>query len=70
MSIKDSTENKKETILDPSIEELAQKLNIPKWVMAGAKHFYKWGAGKRMPEKEFIRKIEDWQKGPMYRGGK
>ena len=70
MSNKDNTGKKKETELDPTIEGLAQKHNVPKWVMAGAKHFYKWGTGKRMPENEFTRKTEDWKKGPMCRGGK
>jgi len=64
-----SKENsKKELKLEPTIEELAEKNNIPIWSLTGAKRRYGWGNNKRMSEKEFIQKIRSWENGPMHRG--
>ncbi|MCL4514149.1 MAG: hypothetical protein M1379_00920 [Firmicutes bacterium] len=51
--------------LDPTIEDLAEKNKIEAWVLAGVKVEYNWGAGKRLPEQEFLKKVDRWLKGPM-----
>lgn len=55
------------TALDPTIEELAQKLGVKGWALEGVKKAYGWGQGKRLPEAEFREKMETWLSGPMHR---
>jgi hypothetical protein len=51
--------------LDPTIEELAVTHLVPQWVMNGVKKFYGWGIGKRLPEKDFLEKVDAWKNGPL-----
>lgn len=52
-----------------TIEDLAQRLQVPGWVMAGVKVANGWGEGKMLTEAEFIKAKEAWLKRPM-EGGK
>lgn len=54
---------------DPTIEELAEKLDVKAWQLAGLKAAHGWGAGKRLPEAEFREKLSAWLSGPTARGG-
>lgn len=52
---------------DFTIEELAAKLHIPRWVSRGMMTAYNWGIGKRLTEKEFTTKKDAWLRSPMSR---
>lgn len=56
---------KEKASLDPTIEELQAKLDVPVWAMAGLKRAHGWGAGKRMSEREFQSKLDKWLRSPM-----
>ncbi|MCR4442962.1 MAG: hypothetical protein QHH10_12075 [Peptococcaceae bacterium] len=60
---------KQEKNLDPTIEELSQEHKTPGYILAGAKHFYKWGAGKRIPETEYLEKIDRFKGSPISERG-
>lgn len=60
---------KQEKNLDLTIEELSQKNKVPPYILAGAKHFYGWGTGKRIPEKEFLEKIDRFKSSPVTERG-
>ena len=61
--------DKKETVKaeEFTIEELAEKLKAPKWILKGMMAAYNWGTGKRITEKEFVSKRDSWLNGPMCR---
>lgn len=61
--------DKKETVKaeELTIEELAEKIKAPKWVLNSMMAAYNWGTGKRLTEKEFIFKRDSWLNGPMCR---
>lgn len=48
-----------------TIEELAQKNDIPNWILAGVKQRNKWGLGKKVTEKDFLAKVKEFKNGPM-----
>jgi hypothetical protein len=50
-----------------TIEELAERNRVPRWVMAGLKVAYGWGEGKQLTEKEFTEAVKTWLSGPMAR---
>jgi len=50
-----------------TIEELAEKNNVPRWAMAGLKVARGWGAGKVVTEAEFLAALNSWLSGPMRR---
>ena len=49
----------------PTIEELAAAHKIKSWVMAGVMKENNWGAGKRMPEEDFLKAVGSWLKSPV-----
>jgi hypothetical protein len=63
------TIEKKGKTLDPTIEELSQKHKTPKHILAGAKRFYNWGIGKRIPESEYLQKITRFKASPISERG-
>jgi hypothetical protein len=50
-----------------TIEELAQKHNVPSWTLVGMKAAFGWGAGKKMSEADFMKAKDEWLSGPMRR---
>jgi hypothetical protein len=65
-----SEEPKKKETVKPeefTIEELAERLKVPKWVLKGMMVAYNWGTGKSLTEKDFISKRDSWLNGPMCR---
>ncbi len=50
-----------------TVEQLAQRTNVPGWALAGAKVAYGWGEGKEMTEAEFKKAVDKWLNGPMNR---
>lgn len=53
-----------------TIEELAVRNNVDNWVITGMMKAYGWGTGKRLTEKDFLSKKDEWLNGPMYRSKK
>lgn len=52
---------------NPTVEELAARLNVPPWQMAGLLKAQRWAPGKRVTEREFKAKLTAWLNGPMAR---
>lgn len=50
-----------------AIEELAVRLNTPKWALEGAKVAYGWGGGKKLSEAEYRNAINRFVRGPLSR---
>lgn len=54
-------------VRDPTVEELAERLGVKPWQMAGLLRAQGWAPGKRVSEKEFQAKLVAWLNGPMAR---
>lgn len=64
-SKKSSGSDKKSKAPLVTIEKLAEKNKVPGWILAGAKQKYNWGKGKKLTEKDFLKKVDEFKKGPM-----
>ncbi|MCL6612628.1 MAG: hypothetical protein K6T66_13925 [Peptococcaceae bacterium] len=66
-----AAEDKKKTATQDSgeemftIEDLAERLRVPVWVMAGLKAAYGWGEGKMLTESQFVKEKDAWLARPM-----
>ncbi|WP_034629491.1 hypothetical protein [Desulfotruncus alcoholivorax] len=49
------------------VEELADKHNMPLWMLAGLKAANNWGRGKELTEDEFLKARDKWLAGPIRR---
>ena len=46
------------------VEELAEKYNVPAWLLAGLKTANNWGRGKELTETDFLKARDKWLRGP------
>jgi uncharacterized protein YjcR len=54
-------------VQDPTVEELAERLGVKPWQIAGLMKAQGWAPGKRIDESEFKAKLAAWTNGPMAR---
>lgn len=50
-----------------TVEELARRHGVPPWTLDGMMVAYKWGQGKRITEREFLKAKANFLSGPMVR---
>lgn len=50
-----------------TIEVLQERLNVKDWIFAGLKRAHRWGAGLRISERDFQRRVDEFAGAPMGR---
>ncbi|OUM99978.1 MAG: hypothetical protein BAA04_01635 [Firmicutes bacterium ZCTH02-B6] len=64
---KENVRSQPAATLEPTVDELAERLGLKPWQKAGLFRAQGWAPGKRVSEQEFKAKLAAWMKGPMSR---